>query len=286
MKPATIKIDRLKKLLEVANEDFASQKEVASAFSALLASVKQSLSDLKREYTDSDRAISSDIRSLDSTLKDIRREMKTLSLADDNAATRITDAVSRLEREIAAVRTSIPDLPDLSYLEERIEDVKRLIPTLPRSLDGEDIRNFLEALNGEDRLDKKAIRGIEDLEEAIANAKKGDGTIHGSSGVNLTVGGAYKGFIRDLILTGAGVTTTITADGLLTVVISGSGTGGFTVETPSGSVNASNTVFTVTAEPQYMIADGISYFDGKGYAYAALTVTFDIPPSQYVRAII
>jgi hypothetical protein len=62
--------------------------------------------------------------------------------------------------------------------------------------------------------------------------------------------------------------------------------GGITVETPSGTVNAVNPTFTVTATPKWIVADGITYFEGAGYSLATLTVTMDVPPSQFIRAII
>lgn len=61
---------------------------------------------------------------------------------------------------------------------------------------------------------------------------------------------------------------------------------GVTVETPTGTINSSNTSFTVTAEPKWVVSDGITYFDSAGYSYAALTITMDVPPSSYLRAII
>mgnify|MGYP001569726011 CR=1 FL=1 len=60
---------------------------------------------------------------------------------------------------------------------------------------------------------------------------------------------------------------------------------GITVETPTGTVNASNVSFTVTAEPKWVVADGATYFAGAGYSYAALTVTMDLAPSIYIRSI-
>lgn len=62
--------------------------------------------------------------------------------------------------------------------------------------------------------------------------------------------------------------------------------GGFTIETPPETPDGVITVFTVTAEPRYVVGDGITYFASVGYTYAALAITFTIPPSQYVRAII
>ena len=82
-----------------------------------------------------------------------------------------------------------------------------------------------------------------------------------------------------------GITATYANNGRITLTASGGG-GGATIETPTGSVNASNTSFTVSAEPQYVVSDGITYFDGAGYTYSALTVTMTVPPSQYIRAFI
>jgi hypothetical protein len=63
---------------------------------------------------------------------------------------------------------------------------------------------------------------------------------------------------------------------------SGTG-GGVTIETPSGDVDASNTVFIPTSEPLWVVSDGIQYFDGAGYTWSGASITMDIPPSQYIR---
>ncbi len=64
------------------------------------------------------------------------------------------------------------------------------------------------------------------------------------------------------------------------------GTGGFirsafgsgiTIETPTGTVDDSNTTFTVTSEPKYVVINGAQYFAGAGYTYLAGTITLDNP---------
>jgi len=67
---------------------------------------------------------------------------------------------------------------------------------------------------------------------------------------------------------------------------SSGGGGGITVETPPEPPNAITTVFTVSAQPKFVVADGTTYFEGQGYSYAALAVTMDIPPSASIRVII
>lgn len=66
--------------------------------------------------------------------------------------------------------------------------------------------------------------------------------------------------------------------------LTGSGSTGVTIITPGGLVNASNTSFTVTAEPKFVISDGVTYVAGSGYSYLALVITMDVPPSMFIRA--
>jgi hypothetical protein len=61
--------------------------------------------------------------------------------------------------------------------------------------------------------------------------------------------------------------------------------GSVTVETPTGNVNASNASFNVTSVPKWVVADGITYYENAGYTRSSLTITMDLPPSQYIRAI-
>lgn len=61
--------------------------------------------------------------------------------------------------------------------------------------------------------------------------------------------------------------------------------GGSSVETPVGVVDGSNTSFTVSNEPAWIIVDGITYFDGAGYTYGAGTLTIDTPPVSFIRSI-
>lgn len=69
------------------------------------------------------------------------------------------------------------------------------------------------------------------------------------------------------------------------LVTGGSGSG-VTVETPVGTVNATNTSFVFSATPKWIVADGITYFEGAGYSMTVLTATMDVPPSQFIRGII
>ena len=64
------------------------------------------------------------------------------------------------------------------------------------------------------------------------------------------------------------------------------GGGSVTAETPPETPDSVTTAFTATGTPKWVVADGVTYFDGAGYSYSAPTVTMDVPPSQYIRIIL
>ena len=168
--------------------------------------------------------------------------------------------------------------------EELLEIIEPLIPYVHPAKDGktpgkEELINLIrpivaEMTNplpiGQEKPTYDEIKGVAEpiIRQLLTEQKKG------------WFGGGGGG---DLVGAGSGVTITQNAIGRK--IISASG-GGATVSTPTGSVNSVNTVFTVTAEPNYVVADGVTYFDGAGYVFTGpTTITLDIPPSQYVRAI-
>lgn len=128
---------------------------------------------------------------------------------------------------------------------------------------------------------------LEDFEKRLSETAPRGVFIGPSRGVFLYIGGVKKGLVSNLNIIGSGGVTAAYSkvNGQDTLTLTANG-GGLTVETPTGSVNASNTEFTVTAEPQWIVADGTTYYAGAGYTYNALTVTMDVPPSSYIRAII
>lgn len=71
----------------------------------------------------------------------------------------------------------------------------------------------------------------------------------------------------------------------ITIGTSGSG-GGIGVETPVGTIDGSNTTFTVSNTPVFVVADASHRVEGQGFAYSVPTIEFDplIPPVQWIRS--
>jgi hypothetical protein len=270
------KLAKLKSILDLLKEDQVTPEQLRTVADEFLKVAKHIQTTLESKVEESNGQNTAQMQGIRASIAQVE---KLVSEVRADLFLDLTEARDRFTRELKTVQALIPTLPDLTYLEEMIQDVRDAIPAPP------DL-SLIEGAIAEARVDLDAIPGeLKKLEEKIESIKIEPATAGGMPTLRLHVNGEYVGNTRDLVFTGSGITSTI-ANGRLTLVVSGGGSGGFTVETPTGAVNASNTSYTVTAEPQYMIADGISYFDGKGYTYAALTITFDVPPSQYVRAII
>lgn len=67
----------------------------------------------------------------------------------------------------------------------------------------------------------------------------------------------------------------------------GGGGGGVNVETPVGTVDGSNNVFTVSHTPKFVVVDSSSYFETLHYTYSAPTITMNVllAPTQFIRSI-
>lgn len=84
----------------------------------------------------------------------------------------------------------------------------------------------------------------------------------------------------------AGTNVTLSAafvNGIPKVTINSTGGSGVTIETPTGSVDGSNTQFTPTSKPTYVVADGATYFENAGYTWDGTHINMTVAPSQYIR---
>lgn len=78
--------------------------------------------------------------------------------------------------------------------------------------------------------------------------------------------------------------------------INGGGTGGATLteETPAGTVDGSNTIFTVVNTPIYIVVDGltrilvsdINDLNGNGFTFSSGTIIVNpnVPPTSFIRS--
>ena len=157
-------LKKLEQVLSILETDRASTDEVAMAFEAVLGVIKQ----LKDQI---DQDIKNNKGEMDDLFTGVVAELKKL----ENRITRTSDQLEakmgvdisavqkQLLSEVNTLRDLIPQLPDLTYLENRIDAVESLIPKIPDELSAEQVRDKLETLKKENRLDSSSIKGLEAL---------------------------------------------------------------------------------------------------------------------------
>lgn len=165
-----------------------------------------------------------------------------------------------------------PEKPDVEAVVKKVLELIRQPEHKDTLLDEDTLLAVLLRAFENKKLDWRKIPGLENEMASYRNQLAGK-----TYGKDTWARGG-----GDTVAAGTNVTITTNSDGSKVINATG-GSGGVTIETPAGVVDASNTVFTPSAEPLYVIADGITYFDGAGYTWSSPTITMDVPPSQYIR---
>jgi hypothetical protein len=233
------KVQKLKNVLELLKNDL-SKEEFLAAFKKVLDLVKtikerndKELSLLQENFRFLSEKIKTDYSSdIDKFKTDfsalLKKEIETLKT---DQAIRFGD----LSEKLTLTDTSVAEVKERAI--PTIEELENDIPKL-----GEKIRDSLELLIGDDRLDKSAIKGLEEdfkaLEDKIMSSRKlGGGTPR------------------------------------LRVI----------KETPSGTINSSNTTFTISKTPMIdldLFLNGALQREGATYEYtiSGKTITYNSAP--------
>lgn len=284
----------LKDLQQTLQGGAVQPNELVAVVRLLLTLVKNLDTKLSTTIDDKDKKVSQRTETINQQMLTTANRLE--KLINDTKASAVKDinaTAQRLIAQIQAVADRIPGDPDFSNVWERINEVEKKIPTNLQNLDGEDIRNYLEALTDDDRLRIEAIRGLTELIDELKNPAAQNSVKAGGvpRGLHFLIDGVKKGIISNMnFKAGTGVSIAYSkVNGQDTITFNatgGGGGGGVTVETPAETPDGVITEFTVTAEPQWVVADGITYYDGEGYTYSSLTVTMDVAPSAFIRVII
>mgnify|MGYP006921296701 CR=1 FL=1 len=209
----------------------------------------------------------------------------------------ITDA------DLAAIAAKVK-VPVIEKVIERVEVVKEqpivtneIVKEIIKEVPIEETRDKLEALEGDERLDVKAVKGIKNYDDEIATLQNRTQLLVqiASTRTNSSSSSAGSGghIIQDegvsltqrskLNFVGAGVTVTDDAgnDATLVTISTSSGAGYQTVT--SGSINGTNTVFTWAVAPNAIVVDGVSMrkvaADGTVNWTGTTTTTLTVAPN-------
>lgn len=287
------KLKNLKELLQLANKDYASVGDVAKIVVEVGKILKEHKESIDKSLLDSLKKMSSDLQGVIDAFKSEKSSLENKVKDSVSLSTEVKSAFNSLKDELESklvdVESKIPRQTDLTPLQRRIEEVESKIPEIPEVvLDSpQEVRNKLESLKGNDRLDKSSIRGLEELEREIQVTKSNFASrlIGGLQGLFTYVDGAKKGILKSVdFVGGSGMTIThskVNGQDTLTFVSSpGSGSSTSLSVTPSGTVDGSNTVFTIPVQASSLAvyADGARALPTSDYSFVVgvgiTTITF------------
>lgn len=230
--------------------------------------------------------VTNSLSKLETKLKDL------VNTTDNNYYSKLEEVNAKLVTELDRIKEEIPEMPNMKLVDDRmnkitddltklkisasdliVSTVKELEKKIPETETGESLVVKIQDVK-RPWLSIEAIDG--DFNAKVTKQFGGGNTVP----LNLYVNNENYGGIREVNIVGSGVSAEL-INGVMTVNVGGSG---FTKETPTGVINGSNTSFTVTSEPNYVVSDGITYFASAGYTYSSLTITMDTPPAQYIRS--
>lgn len=295
-------LEALTKTIEFLDDGKATQAEVVEAFTAVFDVIKvlkdEIALDIKANKGETESHITGVLKEIDEL------ELRTTKMSNRLEEKMLVDNIDiqkQLQEKVNSIKELIPQIPSFKPLEDRIDDVERKIPKIPKETAIEETRNRLEGLKGDNRLDISAVRGLTKrfsaLSDAIVNRalgildnrtaflinkvsnlqKKVDNidTSGGSGGHTIQDEGTPLTARTNLNFVGTGVTATDDAGNDATKVTINAGAGSLSVETPVGLVNDSNTSFTVSNEPVFIVVNGLTYAEGTGLytSYVAGTIT-------------
>jgi protein-arginine kinase activator protein McsA len=270
---------KLKKLFELMDSEAMTADDFARHFQTVIDIVKKVKADIAAQREEIIASFADGMKSLQKKVDTVTTDQHARMVSD--ITKRLNKALKEQEDGMNWIRDKVRSLKDGKDADEQrvIETVLKMIPPTEYE-EAPAIRNKLEKLQGEERLDKSAIRGIEKLEEDIKSAKQikisGGG---GGRGIQLHVDGSRKGLTSQSInlIGGTGVTLTYSqSHGRNDITISAAG-GSLAVLAATGTVDDSNTTFTFISAPTLVIVNGAAYRHGSGVTITGTSAVLDNP---------
>ncbi len=278
------KLEKIQKLLEIANEDFATPAEVIQAMEAVLNVINTERDRInaliEAKSTQGEALNAKTLKYLDEKEKGLKYLISELgrSYSDDNALT-----VNKFLKEVKRLEKKIPNKVDLTEIIAKIESLQNGINSFPTELTSnpEAIRDALELLQGDERLDKSAIRGLDELIDDLRRLSK--------TGQPKAVGVRLFRYLSDVniegITDGQGIAWDSATQRFIPVTLGGGG-GSVTVVTPTGDVDGLNVTFTNANTAKWIDTDTGHYYENFGYTKSGNTYTLDLAPNLYIRLVL
>lgn len=164
------KLLKLQKLLETANEDFLTLEQAKNLFAALQSSVQEVKTTLEAEVAKGNADTMSMCKKM---LADISKAEKDLKKSVEKRDMTLFNKLSTdFSREIESVKRMIPVIPDPvlfdpTELQNQIDVLMAYETPEPKPVQANEVRDLLETLKDEERLDASAIKNLPEATKTV-----------------------------------------------------------------------------------------------------------------------
>lgn len=235
------KLNKWKKIFDALSTEFVSPAELKRIFDALVKVFNDFKASVLKEMASTKAEIATHIRNSKAGYKEAERRLADqVEKSERSIASELDEARKQLSDSVKALRNATQTPPALTEAQGRIGDIADRVEYLSTLLTADNIRNMLELLTGDERLDKSAIKGLEDELTEIRNLPRG-----GNGVSDMRIARAFKYILK--------------------------------TEEPEGAIDGSNTAYTVS-QPIYAVMtfslNGETIAQLPNYTIAGRTITF------------
>jgi len=155
-------LDRLEKIIGLVDQSYVKPEEFVTFLEVFKNVIQELKQQLESQLTDVESKANTSIKEVSYTLNEL--ELKVKGLINDSQSTslsQIKELSQRLTSEMSRIEATIPTMSDLSVYEAELEQIRASIPEIKDFvLVPKEVRDSLEILRGDERLDASAIKGL------------------------------------------------------------------------------------------------------------------------------
>jgi len=234
MTPEERKLEKITKLLELADKDYASADEVAAIISEIVSIIRSNKEEWSQLIEKLTTEVSNKIEELTITGKEnYLKSEELVNKSNQSTLSEIKALTRQLNDEISRVTRLIPKEANLAPLERRINEVESKIPVIPPSKDKE-IAVIVEDVKFLKESDDNLIKKIDE----VANIAKANANALPITTTHIYKNGELVGRAKNINFRGDDPNVSISGDTANVDLSGGTGTG--TVESVTG-LNTDNT---------------------------------------------
>lgn len=244
------KLTKWKKVLDTLSTEFVTPAEVKRVFDAIVKVFKSFKADVQKETASIKAEMAAFSRRATKHVDEAERRLADKVTASERSiASDLANTRKQLSEAVKALNDAAVHPPELTEAIQEIDGLTARVEALSTLLVAENVRNMLELLQGDDRLDKSAIKGLDEELDAIRNLPRGMG-----GGVSdMRIRQAFKYILH--------------------------------TEEPLGDIDGVNTAYTVNNEIFAVLAfslNGETIAELPNYTVAGRTITFSTAiPAAY-----